>query len=912
MQPFSRCSIFRRLLCFASAALVVTSIATTPAVAAKRSDRDIDAKRSDSVGETRRAFVVGVAKYSDPNIQPLGLPLQDADGIAASLRQVGFDEKNVKVYKDPGSKDAFSTEFKKFLDTVKEGDDVFFYFSGHGYGGTGPDGQSLNYLLFGDVKSPIEFAHSKASDSERKQQAAVAALAAKFLPDYESVEIPTRGISEKDIISRIQERKPRVAIIVLDACRTLLSSTAKGELNIRSIRGTSDGIPENFMVMYSAKQGQDAIERFSSEDRPDNSLFTTYFRKFIVTPDQDLEHLAMRVKEAVTQAALDKGLTQEPVYINEIRAGDFSFVGSIGSARFELNVNPCDYAEAHWGEIKRNPSVDQLEFHLKQFPNCPTKRDVQQALEDLKHGATIVTSEGDENSIDPCDRWAASEEDRDRPSGVPGVNFGKLDADKAIDACGRSANNNSAVVRYLFNLARGYNRKAQDMADDNPNKKRIQVDAYLRYKDAADRGYLAAFVDLALMYEKGEGVSKPDPAEAVRLLELAAKQGYPLAMYHLATRYHDGQDGLARNVPLAYELYIKAAEAGNISAMVEAGWHLATRPQPDPLRAVEWLSKAATTPNAGSDGAKAKRLLGILSLFDLSSAKGEAGGLPKDPAQALLWLAQAAEENDTWAQLWLAILLESGNGLTTQQPQLAERYWRLAAYSGNVEAKVGFAERILSNRVLLKPENGPGEVVKLLEQAVDLGSSRAALRLAKIYRTGEFHHDVRPEEAIKYAYKAISLAEAQVAGTSTLQGSRDDNPLDEIAAGILLAEMAANGEAIDQDGKPLLTQEERDRLELYYGRPDPETKKVKVRSLKVLMTCGIHYFWIWDWGRDESPTEMQFRYYYEAKNHCVPYVEKTRETLKNLWDIVRKDKDKKFAFADLLATQSDAAESTGK
>jgi TPR repeat protein len=910
-SPFLRLS---RFVCLVLAVLMATVLLTAPGTAAKRSGAKSDeVKHADSGVETRRAFVVGVHNYDKNGLQELFLPVKDAEDIKASLQQVGFDEKNVKISRDAANKDAFLSEFKKFLDTVNEGDDVVFYFSGLGVGGRTPDGQSLNYLLFGDATSPLKFAQSKASDSEKKQAAAVAALAAKYLPDYETTEIPSHGVSEKDIIARIQEKKPHVAIIVFDACRTLLPKSVKGEIKVRTIKPESEEeIPQGFLVMYSASFGQNAIE-----GGHENSLFAAMFRKFIATPGQDLEHLAKRVKEAVTQAALDMGETQEPYYIRKLRQGDFSFVGSIGSEKFQLDVNPCDYAEEHWKEIKRNPSRDQLEFHLKQFAGCKTKREVEQALEDLNHGATLaVSSEGDDGNIDPCDKFAASEEDRDRPSNVPGVNFGKIDPVAAIPACTEAATN-PAVVRYLFNLGRAYNRKAQKTQDGDPDKKKAQTNAFLSYTDAVERGYLPAFVDLALMYDKGEGVSAPDKAKATQLLQRAADQGYPLAMYQLAIRYRKGEGGLPQNSPQAYEWYAKAAEAGNISAMVESGWYLCQRQDPDPLRAVYWLTKAANTPNSGADGAIAKRALGILYYRGCYSTSKEADALPRDYAQAVLWFAQAAEDNDTVGQFNLALMLEQGMGLSTQQPQLAERYWRLAAYRGDVDAKVDFAERILSNRVLLKPENGPDEVVTLLDEAVKLGSSRAALRLAKIYRTGEFHHEKQPEKAIKYAYKAISLAQAQVAGNASVQGSQNDNPLDEIAAGILLAEMAANGEAVDANGKALIEPEELNRLELYYGRPDPDTRKVKVRSLKVLMKCGrfddervgytVDYIWVWDWGREESPTEMQFRNYESKPPFCAPREKATRATLNSMWKLVHDDKDNRFAFADLVASQADAA-----
>ncbi len=872
--------------------------------------------------QTRRAFVVGIKNYRDPGIQQLSLATQDAEGIASDLKQIGFDEKNVKLFTNPSSKDAFLSEFNKFVETVKEGDVVFFYFSGHGYGGRAADGQPQNFLLFGDVKSPLEFARSKATDAERKTPQLLLARAEsrELLIDYETIEVPARGISEKDILSRLQQKKPRIAIIVLDACRTLLLSQSKG---IGRVAGTNIKLPEDapqgFMLIYSASQGQAAIEKFGDSDPRQNSLFTSVFREYLLKPGLDLTHLAKRVQDKVSQLAQNLGRDQDPDFIDRIRNGDFYFIDPIGADRFTLNDNPCDFAAEDMREIRERPRRERLERHLRYFASCPTAREAGQLLDVLAHGVTTKAAVDDDQPgtqrLNDCDKYGASEEDSARPPEVPGVSFGQVDADKAIAACDTATTDNPRVVRFLFNLARAYQRKAQVLPDDDPRKRRMQVDAVIRYEDAVKRGYVAAFNNLALMYDKGEGVERADPAEATRLLQLGAKQGHAMAMYNLAFRYRAGQGGLTRDSTQAYELFAKAAEAGNVAAMVQVGFSLwigtGVR-DPDPVRAIEWLRRAA---NAGSD--EAKRYLGIVYLLGRRGASDDRT-VQADPAQALLWFAQAAEEGDSDAQLFLAKMLEEGSGLTTQQPQLAERYWRLAAYNGNVDAQVEFAERILSSRVLLKPENGPGEVVQLLQQAMTLGSSRAALRLAKLYRTGEFGYAVRPEEAVKYAYRAIDLA-TQTSGTRTARASSFDNPLDEVAAGILLAEMAANGEAVNRDGQPLLTQEERDRLERYYGRPDPETKKVKVRSLKVWMSCGgrteAKYLWIWDWGREEPPTEQQFRYYEQQTPPCVPYMDgvagrdgrraSTRDTLKALWDAVRKDKT--VSFPDIVAAQAEAA-----
>jgi len=65
--------------------------------------------------QTRRAFVVGVQRYSDGNIQQLRLSTNDAKDLARDLEQVGFEKKNIKVVTDPRSKEAFNREFNAFL-----------------------------------------------------------------------------------------------------------------------------------------------------------------------------------------------------------------------------------------------------------------------------------------------------------------------------------------------------------------------------------------------------------------------------------------------------------------------------------------------------------------------------------------------------------------------------------------------------------------------------------------------------------------------------------------------------------------------------------------------------------------------------------------------------------------------------
>ena len=103
-----------------------------------------------ALAQTRRAFVLGVKNYSDREIQTLELPEADARGVASDLEQIGFDKKNITTALNLRAKPDFDKQFNTFLATIKEGDIVFFYYSGHG---VGLESNNTNYLLLGGVRS---------------------------------------------------------------------------------------------------------------------------------------------------------------------------------------------------------------------------------------------------------------------------------------------------------------------------------------------------------------------------------------------------------------------------------------------------------------------------------------------------------------------------------------------------------------------------------------------------------------------------------------------------------------------------------------------------------------------------------------------------------------------------------------
>jgi TPR repeat protein/uncharacterized protein (UPF0335 family) len=860
-----------------------------------------------AAAETRRAFLVGIQRYSDGYIQRLERAANDAKDLAKDLEEVGFDKKNIKVAVDLRDRDAFEKEFSAFLNTIQAGDDVVFYFSGHGFG---VEADQTNYLLFGDLKSPFTYAKSQLSDQERRNPDVVRLRISSYLDAYQTNEIP-KGVSAGEIERRIAEKNPKVVIMILDACRSLVQTDASGAQEVKPVkRGDDSGSRllkarkprPGFLVLFSASFGEQAAETLGDSDVGQNSLFTGILRSELQRPGQSAIQLGERVKLMVGAIANDKGRQQEPeVFYDESNLAsldDFFFVGSIGRERFQMSEDRCAGEEADWKQISLLQKRELYDRHIRRFDLCPhgTAELARRALATLALNSDdpIEVSVRTDKSVSQCDALAASplDMDRARPPGT-GVVTENLDAEAAIKACNAAVADNPRVARYLYNLGRAYQKLAMRGGASDDERRRALDSARLAYDDAANRrGYVSALNDLAVLDEMDNRT-----AEAIDLFKRGAQQGHPLAMYNLAVHYRDGI-GMPRDDGQAAEWFARSAGSGLVSAMVEYGRALWNgRGQVDsksnPRRAVEWLQRAA---DAGS-------LRAMYWLGWIHQRKQK-----HDPQLALLWYGRAAEAGYSDAQVRVAQITEKGDGLPSPQPEIAQRYWRLAANHGDAFAQVEFADKLRNGLLLVKEEYGQSEVVTLLTRAMSQGSAHAAVALAQIYRKGELGEEKNPVKAMELAYHAIDLA--VLADPTALDG----NPYYEFNAAHLLVEMAKGGEAVDGMGRPLLTPEEIDRLEHYYGTVDPTTKQIKVRGFKMPIFCESSekwFFpeevWVWDWGRSEAPTEFQIRYF-ERLRDC-PYNVNLRATL---IDVYSQAKKSKVAFADLLTQRIQTLEGQAK
>src|SRR5262245_6313024 len=581
---------------------------------------------SSANAQPRRAFIVGIDRYSDRDIQELRRPVKDANDLAKDLEDTGFERKNVKVVTNLKTREGFEKEFSAFLKTIESGDVVLFYFSGHGFG---IESDKTNYLLMGDLKSPFSFTRSKMPEKERRSADVVRLRIRANLEEYERNEIPKSGVSVAEIERRLADADAGYVIMMLDACRTVYSVDPEAagdaarlrrgrEIGSRLVSPPAAPLKPG-LVLYSASFGEQAAESLDSDDRRRNSLFTEVLRSELQRPGQTLVQLADRVKLMVRSIAQQYGHQQDPEYSHNPGDGSaFLLVGSIGHERFPANQDKCRGATEDWNEIKARGNREDIERHRRRFDGCLTAELARGALNSIQlstEDPVDLPSPASNRPVNPCDRLAASEFDPARPPEVQGVPFNWINSDEAIRACLQAVEQNPRIVRYQFNLGQAYQRKAMGLDAQDPERVPLLVKARVAYEDAQKRGYVSALNNLAVLYENEQGLDPEEGAveqkkaankkEAYTLLRRAAQQGHPLGMYNLAFRYRKGI-GVRRDPSQAYEWFAKSAEAGYVSAMIEFGdalrWGTGLCLN-NPKRAVEWYQRAA---DIGANRAKLK------------------------------------------------------------------------------------------------------------------------------------------------------------------------------------------------------------------------------------------------------------------------------------------------------------------
>ena len=213
--------------------------------------------------DRRVALVVGNAAYAD---RPLRNPGNDAQLMQASLKQLGFD---VKVVLDANRR-ALLDALREFEARARGAEVALFYFAGHGaqVGGA-------NYLL------PLGTRIRNAT------------------------EVADEALEAASVLRRIEASRPKVGLIILDACRDnpypgAERSAAKGLARMDAPTGT--------IVAYSTAPGSVA-----DDGRGTHGVYTAALARHLVEPGLDIKEIFDRTAQEVERVTLGRQRPREDV-----------------------------------------------------------------------------------------------------------------------------------------------------------------------------------------------------------------------------------------------------------------------------------------------------------------------------------------------------------------------------------------------------------------------------------------------------------------------------------------------------------------------------------------------------------------------------------------------------------------------
>lgn len=298
----------------------------------------------------RLALIIGNDLYA--NVTPLKKAVNDADAISSTLTDLGFQ---THLHSNLNRR-SMNAALAEFTNEIEKGDEVLFFFSGHGISVRGE-----NYLLPTDVP--------------------------KVAPGQEGF-ITREAFSENEIIQSLQDKRVRVSILILDACRNN-PFPRKGTRSIgRSIGlGRTSAPPEGTFVMYSAGVGQEALDRLSDDDPHPNSVYTRKLIPLMKEEGLQIVRVAKRLRsevENLARTAKGGAHKQYPSYYDELR-GDFFFKPG---KRSEKNT-VADADEILWQAIEKSNKSSDFEFYLKEHPTGRYSSIARLKLIQLKNKDTI-------------------------------------------------------------------------------------------------------------------------------------------------------------------------------------------------------------------------------------------------------------------------------------------------------------------------------------------------------------------------------------------------------------------------------------------------------------------------------------------------------------------------------------------
>jgi uncharacterized caspase-like protein len=226
-------------------------------------------------GTKRVALVVGNARYQR---SALINPVNDARLVADRLKRIGFEvslAENVESAR-------FETTARDFAARAKGADVALFYYAGHALQADGE-----NYLM------PVDNGKMRTMEDVRDGG----------------------GVQLASIMAMLDVAAPVVKLVVIDACRDNPLPASS-----RSLAGgglATPKAPQGGLVAFATSPG-----RTAEDGTGKNSVFSKNFAALVSTPNQSIEQMFKRVREAVKKETNGR---QEPMETSNL-VGDVMLV----------------------------------------------------------------------------------------------------------------------------------------------------------------------------------------------------------------------------------------------------------------------------------------------------------------------------------------------------------------------------------------------------------------------------------------------------------------------------------------------------------------------------------------------------------------------------------------------------------
>ncbi len=267
--------IRQALVKLTSLAVMLLFIATLQIMAQQpgRNERVRGMGLSSASTEKRVALVIGNSRYESA---PLRNPVNDANLVAATLREIGFDV----IARTDATLREMQLAIREFSRKIQNGSVGLFYYAGHGMQSAG-----RNFLI--PIGASIEV----------------------------EGDVVLEGLDLNSVLEQMGMAQNRLNIVILDACRNNPFT--------RSFRSGSQGLaqvnaPAGTFIAYATAPGQTA-----SDGKGQNGLYTQELMANLRSPGLPIEEVFKRVRVQVKQKS--NGV-QIPWDASSLE-GSFYFVG---------------------------------------------------------------------------------------------------------------------------------------------------------------------------------------------------------------------------------------------------------------------------------------------------------------------------------------------------------------------------------------------------------------------------------------------------------------------------------------------------------------------------------------------------------------------------------------------------------